>query len=148
MHQCNAAVSCVVRCCLSLLCAGYPFDIVASPKSSSSSKEGTSSSSGGWWGRLLAYAAASYHLPLLIGFSVANRGEFVWGGAMVLRAAELRKAAAEDAAAAAAAAAAGGGGKALAGGKSDSAPNILQVGVSVVVTEAADSKYFVEEGPW
>jgi hypothetical protein len=106
--------------------AGYPFDIVASPTTTSSSGR-SSSSSGGWFGRLLAYAAASYHLPLLIGFSVADRGEFVWGGAMVLRAAELHKAAVEEAAAASNKAAA-----AAAGDDDSCKPNILQVGAALL----------------
>ncbi|WIA44233.1 hypothetical protein OEZ86_010544 [Tetradesmus obliquus] len=102
------------------MATGYPFDLVAAPSSSSSGSS--------WWGRLLAYAAASYHLPLLIGFSVADRGGFVWGGAMMLRAGELQKAAAEEAAAQeaaaeeAAAAAAAGGSCGV-----SSKPNILQV---------------------
>jgi len=49
-------------------------------------------------GRLLATAAASYHLPLLIGFSVADTGNFVWGGAMLLKASSLAPAAAHSAA--------------------------------------------------
>ncbi|WIA23726.1 hypothetical protein OEZ85_000411 [Tetradesmus obliquus] len=106
------------------MATGYPFDLVAAPSSSSggsssTGSSGSDSSSSSWWGRLLAYAAASYHLPLLIGFSVADRGGFVWGGVMMLRADELRKAAAEGAAAKQAAGAAGGG--------LSSKPNILQV---------------------
>jgi hypothetical protein len=93
----------------------------SSNQGSSSSKAGSSNvgSSSSFFGQLLAYAAASYHLPLLIGFSVADHGDFVWGGAMLLRAAELQKAAAEDAAAAAAVGV---------GTGSDAKPNILQVG--------------------
>jgi hypothetical protein len=94
---------------------GYPFDIVATPSSSDTSSR--------WFGRLLAYAAASYHLPLLIGFSVADRGGFVWGGAMMLRAEELRKATAEEAGAAAAATSGG-------GDAGISKPNIMQVSLN------------------
>ncbi|KAF6250938.1 hypothetical protein COO60DRAFT_709067 [Scenedesmus sp. NREL 46B-D3] len=107
------------------MATGFPFDIVAP---ASSSKAG-----GGWLGRLLAHAAASYHLPLLIGFSVADRGGFVWGGAMLLRAAELRTAAAAagDAAgsgtAAAAKATAAAAGKGATGSSAEATPSILQV---------------------
>lgn len=45
--------------------AGYPFDIPGS---------GTN---------LLTYAALSYHLPLLIAFSIQQRTRFVWGGFMM-----------------------------------------------------------------
>eukprot|EP00878_Enallax_costatus_P046060 GHUV01055652.1.p1 GENE.GHUV01055652.1~~GHUV01055652.1.p1 ORF type:complete len:139 (+),score=50.41 GHUV01055652.1:160-576(+) len=68
---------------------GYPYDIVTAPNTSNSN----------FWGRLCSYAAAAYHLPLSIGFSVADRGGFVWGGVMVLRANYLAAAAAELAAA-------------------------------------------------
>jgi hypothetical protein len=66
------------------LLPGYPFDIVTWPSSSCATPSG-------WGARLLMHAAASYHLPLLIGFSVADKGNFVWGGAMVLRAAYLQQ---------------------------------------------------------
>ena len=52
--------------------AGYPFD-VPPPRSS-----------------LPAYLALSYHLPLLIAFSVAHDAAFVWGGCMLLRMKHLR----------------------------------------------------------
>ena len=45
--------------------AGYPFDI---PLHDSS---------------LLTYAALSYHLPLLIAFSLKHKTQFVWGGYML-----------------------------------------------------------------
>lgn len=67
--------------------AGYPHDIVTAAPTS---KQGGSR----FWGRLWSYAAAAYHLPLCIGFSVADRGGFVWGGVMVLRAPYLQAAAA------------------------------------------------------
>jgi hypothetical protein len=69
-----------------LLTAGYPFDIVTEADGSSSS-----SVQGSLWGRWLSYAAASYHLPLTIGFSIADRGNFVWGGAVLMRAAALEE---------------------------------------------------------
>jgi len=71
-----AAIAAIVN-----LLAGYPFDIVAEPSSSGSSM----------FGQLLSHAAASYHLPLTIGFSVADQGNFVWGGAILLRAAALQQ---------------------------------------------------------
>ncbi|KAF8066423.1 hypothetical protein HT031_002747 [Scenedesmus sp. PABB004] len=61
--------------------AGYPWDIVP-PPGGAAERRGR----GGAWGRLLAHAAAAWHLPLLIGFSLADSGGFVWGGAMLLRA--------------------------------------------------------------
>ena len=39
---------------------------------------------------LLAYAVLSYHLPLVIPFSVRQRTQFVWGGCMLFRAAEVQ----------------------------------------------------------
>ncbi len=33
---------------------------------------------------MLAYAALSYHLPLLIAFSIQQETQFVWGGFMLL----------------------------------------------------------------
>lgn len=51
---------------LTNLLTGYPFDI---PGSSSN---------------VLAYAALSYHLPLLIAFSLQQQTKFVWGGFMLL----------------------------------------------------------------
>eukprot|EP00775_Hariotina_reticulata_P008153 gene8153-8346_t len=53
------------------MATGYPFDIVTLPTDSSWA-------SSSWIARLLMHAAASYHLPLLIGFSVADKGSFVW----------------------------------------------------------------------
>jgi len=38
---------------------------------------------------LAAHATAAYHLPLLAGISAREVGRFVWGGCMLLRAAEL-----------------------------------------------------------
>jgi hypothetical protein len=42
-----------------------------------------------WAGALASHAIAAWHLPLRIGFSTAPSSPFVWGGAMVLRAADL-----------------------------------------------------------
>lgn len=53
------------------MATGYPFDI-PSPAAG-----------------LLDYAALSYHLPLVIGFSISRHTSFVWGGFMLFRAAEL-----------------------------------------------------------
>ncbi len=39
---------------------------------------------------LLSYCMLVWHLPLLIGFSVAQRTAFVWGGCMLLRLGKLR----------------------------------------------------------
>ena len=47
------------------LAAGYPFDI---PNTGSN---------------LLTYCVLSYHLPLLIAFSMRQRTQFVWGGFML-----------------------------------------------------------------
>lgn len=55
-----------------LFLPGYPFDVPA---------EGAG---------LLSYCALSYHLPLVVPFSVKERTEFVWGGCMLFRAAEMR----------------------------------------------------------
>jgi hypothetical protein len=52
--------------------AGYPFDVPAGDAG------------------LLSYAALSYHLPLIVPFSVKERIEFVWGGCMLFRTAEMR----------------------------------------------------------
>lgn len=54
------------------MATGYPFDIPA---------EGAG---------LLSYCALAYHLPLIVPFSVKERTEFVWGGCMLFRAAEVR----------------------------------------------------------
>ena len=52
--------------------AGYPFDVPAEDAC------------------LLAYAALSYHLPLIVPFSVKERTQFVWGGCMLFRTSEMR----------------------------------------------------------
>lgn len=54
------------------MATGYPFDVPAEEAD------------------LLSYCALSYHLPLIIPFSVKERTEFVWGGCMLFRAAEMR----------------------------------------------------------
>jgi hypothetical protein len=112
---------------------GYPLDIVATPPStprgsrssaSSSSSSSSSSTSGpGCFARLLSHAAASYHLPLAIGFSVADRGSFVWGGVMCMRAERLR----QRSFGAAADAASDDGGAAAAAGVSQQPPTLLEV---------------------
>lgn len=51
--------------------AGYPFDIPG---------EGAN---------LLAYSVLSYHLPLLIAFSLQQKTRFVWGGFMLFRLQDL-----------------------------------------------------------
>lgn len=52
--------------------AGYPFDV---PPPGAG---------------LLTYAVLSYHLPLVIAFSLRQRTSFVWGGCMLFRTADLR----------------------------------------------------------
>lgn len=54
------------------MATGYPFD-VPDPHAN-----------------LLSYCALSYHLPLLVAFSIRQRIDFVWGGCMLFRAADLR----------------------------------------------------------
>ncbi|KAI3425799.1 hypothetical protein D9Q98_007774 [Chlorella vulgaris] len=54
------------------MATGYPFDVPAGDAG------------------LLSYAALSYHLPLIVPFSVKERIEFVWGGCMLFRTAEMR----------------------------------------------------------
>ncbi len=51
---------------------GYPFDIP--PRGAG----------------LLAYCTLAYHLPLVVPFSLQQRGDNVWGGCMLFRSAELR----------------------------------------------------------
>lgn len=47
------------------VCAGYPVDVPAKG------------------GSIRSYAVLSYHLPLMIGFSISQRTSFVWGGCML-----------------------------------------------------------------
>ena len=51
---------------------GYPFDVPC---------EGAG---------VLSYCALSYHLPLIVPFSIKQRTQFVWGGCMLFRAEEMR----------------------------------------------------------
>ncbi len=53
------------------LASGYPFDL---PPPNAS---------------LLAYAVLAYHLPLVIPFSLSERVDFVWGGFLLLRGADV-----------------------------------------------------------
>ena len=55
------------------LATGYPFDIPAGRDAD-----------------IFAYAALSYHLPLVIGFSLRDTTQFVWGGCMLFRSQDLR----------------------------------------------------------
>ncbi|KAL6776996.1 hypothetical protein ACKKBF_B19795 [Auxenochlorella protothecoides x Auxenochlorella symbiontica] len=54
------------------MATGYPFDIPPAHPS------------------LLSYAVLSYHLPLVIGFSLSRKTSFVWGGCMLFRSPALR----------------------------------------------------------
>lgn len=53
---------------------GYPFDVPVEANAD-----------------VLTYAALSYHLPLVIGFSLGETTQFVWGGCMLLRTQELQQ---------------------------------------------------------
>jgi hypothetical protein len=53
---------------------GYPFDVPIHRDSS-----------------VLTYAALAYHLPLVIGFSLGRKTQFIWGGCMLFRTEDLRK---------------------------------------------------------
>ena len=56
------------------MCTGYPFDTPPQAPGSDT---------------VASYAMLAYHLPLSIGFSIAERTSFVWGGCMLFRAATL-----------------------------------------------------------
>jgi len=64
---------------------GYPFDLPPLPSRSSRSRGGTQNTTS-----VFTYASLSYHLPLLIAFSLRSRTHFVWGGCMVMRGVDLR----------------------------------------------------------
>ena len=65
-----------------LMATGFPFDL---PARAERSEEGAS-----LLARLMQHALMQHHLPLLVPFSTAARGHFVWGGCMLFRASELR----------------------------------------------------------